>query len=143
MSANSIQVGGSHYQVVTGRQHWDLVDDFNVGYLEAGATKYITRWRGKDGLKDLRKAGHFLQKLYEKRALMDFQRQALRMPQVPKMAIQQYVDDNHCGIEEAHIIFLILTWQSTGTIDLARKYINELIAAEEGSEPSSSYVNQG
>lgn len=142
MSANSIQVGGSHYQVVTGRQHWDLIDDFNVGYLEAGATKYITRWRDKDGLKDLRKAGHFLQKLYEKRALMNFQQQTARMPQVPRVVIQQYVEDNQCGEAESYLIALILTWQSTGTIDLARKLINEMIAAEEGSSPSSSYVNQ-
>lgn len=143
MSANSTQVGGSHYKVATGRQHWDLVDDFNVGYLEAGATKYITRWRSKDGLKDLRKAVHFLQKLYEKRAFMSFQEQTARMPQVPKPVIDQYLSDNACGLSESKIIFLILTWQSTGTIDLARRLLVELIEHEEGAAPSSSYVNQG
>jgi len=143
MSANSTQVGGAHYKVFAGRQHWDLVDDFNVGYLEAGATKYVTRWRSKDGLKDLRKAVHFLQKLYEKRAFMSFQEQTARMPQVPKIAIDEYLSDNRCGPSESKIISFILTWQSTGTIDLARKLLVELIELEEGSNPSSSYVDQG
>lgn len=142
MSANTIQIGGSHYKVEQGRQHWDLVDDYDIGYLEAAATKYITRWRVKDGLKDLRKASHFMQKLYEKRALMGFKELTQRMPQVPRIVINQYLDDNGCGMQESQMISLILTWQSTATISMVRAMIDGFISAEEGSEPTSAYTNQ-
>lgn len=37
----------------------------DIPYLEAQIIKYVMRWRQKGGLNDLRKAGHFLQKLIE------------------------------------------------------------------------------
>ena len=62
MSANDIQIGGSHYR--KGKvQHWDWAE--NIPYLEGCATKYIGRWRDKEGLKDLLKGLHYLQKIFE------------------------------------------------------------------------------
>lgn len=61
--ANERQVGGSHYK--TRIEHWDYVVANEIPYLEAQIIKYLTRWRKKDGIKDLRKARHFLQKLFE------------------------------------------------------------------------------
>ena len=61
--ANEKQVGGSHYR--SEMQHWDFVEDNGVGYLEGCATKYVTRWRKKNGLQDLEKAGHYIDKLIE------------------------------------------------------------------------------
>ncbi len=63
MSANSRQVGGSHYQKPI--QHWDFVASNDYGYLEGQVTKYLFRWRDKNGMQDLQKAAHFLQKLIE------------------------------------------------------------------------------
>ena len=64
MSANETQVAGSHYQ--TEYQHWDAVlDILENRYLEGQVTKYVTRWRKKNGVEDLRKALHFLDKLIE------------------------------------------------------------------------------
>lgn len=37
----------------------------NLGYLEGSAIKYITRWKDKNGIDDIRKAIHFLEKLIE------------------------------------------------------------------------------
>lgn len=64
-SANEKQVGGNHYK---GREyeHWDFVDDLGLHYLVGCATKYISRWRGKNGLEDLCKAEHYLEKYCEK-----------------------------------------------------------------------------
>ena len=57
------QVGGSHYRK-TAYQHWDLVLDIQMGYLEAQATRYLTRWwRKGNGVEDLRKAEHYISKL--------------------------------------------------------------------------------
>lgn len=61
MEVNSYQVGGTHYK--SRYEHWDWVIDIQMGYLEGCATKYATRWRHKDGLKDLHKALHYVNKL--------------------------------------------------------------------------------
>ncbi|MCH9735841.1 MAG: DUF3310 domain-containing protein [Actinomycetia bacterium] len=54
------QVGGSHYEKEF--QHWDFVTYDNVPYLLAVATKYIDRWRKKNGLQDLEKSITYLEK---------------------------------------------------------------------------------
>lgn len=67
MAANDRQVGGTHYQDAHGTcphcggdiQHWDLYG--NLPYLVGQATKYATRQ--KNGLQDILKAVHFLEKL--------------------------------------------------------------------------------
>lgn len=62
--ANDSQQGGSYYKTKA-IQPWDYITANEMGYLEGNVVKYITRWRQKDGLKDLRKAQHYLQKLIE------------------------------------------------------------------------------
>lgn len=61
--ANQHQVAGTHYQSPI--QHWDFVLSNNLGYLEGQITRYITRHRKKNGLEDLLKARHYLDKLIE------------------------------------------------------------------------------
>jgi hypothetical protein len=61
--ANSYQVGGDHYK--TKFSPWDVVNDWGLGYLDGTALKYIARWRKKNGLEDIKKAIHFLEKLVE------------------------------------------------------------------------------
>lgn len=63
-TANSRQVGGGHYQE-QGIQHWDYVIANHIPYMEAQIIKYVSRWRAKNGLQDLEKALHFLEKLIE------------------------------------------------------------------------------
>ena len=55
------QEGGDHYQALY--QHWDWVTDCQIGYLPGNATKYISRWRKKGGIQDLRKASTYLEKM--------------------------------------------------------------------------------
>lgn len=64
MSANDVQVGGSHYK---GKaiQPWDFIAGNGMGYLEGNVVKYVSRWKEKNGLDDLRKARHYLDKLIE------------------------------------------------------------------------------
>jgi hypothetical protein len=64
MSANDKQIAGNHYKK-NGIQPWDYVVANNIGYLEGSAIKYITRWKDKNGIDDIRKAIHFLEKLIE------------------------------------------------------------------------------
>lgn len=61
---NKTQVGGDHYQ--TGDvQHWDLATQMGTEYLIGNITKYVSRWRKKNGADDVRKAAHYLLKLRE------------------------------------------------------------------------------
>ena len=64
MAANERQVGGSHYKTGSA-EHWDMVVHFKLDYFQGQITKYVMRWREKGGVKDLKKAQHFLEKYIE------------------------------------------------------------------------------
>jgi hypothetical protein len=63
-AANKEQYGGSHYKTLA-IQPWDYIIQNNLGFLEGNVIKYITRWKDKEGVQDLKKARHFLDKLIE------------------------------------------------------------------------------
>lgn len=63
MSANDSQVGGEHYKSAI--QCWDYIVANDIGYLEGNVIKYVSRWKQKGGVEDLRKARHYLDKLIE------------------------------------------------------------------------------
>jgi hypothetical protein len=63
MNANDTQTGGTHYQVAI--QPWDYIIANGLGYLEGNVIKYVTRYKNKGGIEDLRKAQHYLTKLIE------------------------------------------------------------------------------
>jgi hypothetical protein len=62
--ANAQQVGGAHY-ATKAIQPWDFIIANNLGYLEGNIVKYVSRWKDKGGVEDLKKAQHYLQKLIE------------------------------------------------------------------------------
>jgi Protein of unknwon function (DUF3310) len=63
LSANNKQIAGSHYK--SKMECWDYILANDLGYLEGTAIKYITRWKKKNGVEDILKAIHFLEKLVE------------------------------------------------------------------------------
>jgi hypothetical protein len=64
LTANDVQVAGTHYK---GKaiQPWDYIVGNNLGYLEGNIVKYVSRWKDKGGVDDLKKARHYLDKLIE------------------------------------------------------------------------------
>lgn len=64
MNANEIQVAGTHYKDKA-IQPWDYIVSNKMGYLEGNIIKYVSRWKDKGGVADLKKAQHYLQKLIE------------------------------------------------------------------------------
>jgi hypothetical protein len=64
MSANDTQISGNHYKCKT-LQVWDFVAANNLGYFEGNIVKYVSRWKDKGGVDDLRKAKHYIEKLIE------------------------------------------------------------------------------
>ena len=64
MSSLDVQIGGGHYKELA-IQPVEYIHKNNLGFIEGCVVKYVTRWRDKGGLNDLRKAVHFLQILIE------------------------------------------------------------------------------
>ena len=62
--ANAIQHGGTHYKSKA-IQPWDYIASNNLGYFEGNIVKYVSRWKEKNGVEDLKKARHYLDKLLE------------------------------------------------------------------------------
>lgn len=58
------QVGGDHYKKLK-IQPIDYIRANGLGFCEGNALKYITRYKYKGGVEDLRKAIHYLEMLIE------------------------------------------------------------------------------
>ena|ERR1700733_2148707 len=62
--ANDRQEGGDHYQN-SGIQPWDYIAANALDWFQGEIIKYVTRWREKGKMGDLKKAAHVLQKYIE------------------------------------------------------------------------------
>ncbi len=63
-SALDVQVGGGHYKS-KGIQPVQYCMANDIGFMEGSVIKYVTRWKDKGGVEDLKKARHFLDMLIE------------------------------------------------------------------------------
>jgi hypothetical protein len=59
MSALETQVGGDHYKTKA-IQPVEYIHANGLGFCEGNVVKYVTRWKDKNGVKDLEKAKHYL-----------------------------------------------------------------------------------
>lgn len=64
MSALKEQAGGNHYKHLA-IQPVEYIHKNGLGFIEGSVVKYVTRWRNKNGLEDLKKARHFIDLLIE------------------------------------------------------------------------------
>lgn len=62
--SKSYQIGGSHY---SGQniQPIDYIMSNELDFCEGNVVKYVTRWKFKNGVEDLKKARHYLDFLIE------------------------------------------------------------------------------
>lgn len=168
MNVNEKQVGGNHYKV--GYQHWDLVADLRLGYFEGQVTKYITRWRKKNGIQDLEKAQHFLDKLIHlvshagwgpsTSAFGGWSGTRANGSFAALGAIlTQYSRENHLSPNEASIINTVACWNNLGQLQAAACALEGMIESArtfrvltqnpldrtdtDGSAPGPGYTNQG
>lgn len=132
-TANEHQVAGNHYKA-HGRadfQHWDLVIKFNLGYLEGQITRYLFRWRDKNGIEDLKKALHYLDKLIETWSTRKF------VAESPSISCGIYLWDIvaifNLDFFQGTILGLILFWRehSLGDLNEAHDQLERYIAIEE------------
>jgi hypothetical protein len=64
MSALDDQVGGDHYKKLK-IQPIEYIHANQIGYMEGNVIKYVSRWKDKNGIKDLEKAKHYIDLLIE------------------------------------------------------------------------------
>jgi hypothetical protein len=62
--ALDVQEGGNHYKDLV-IQPVEYIHRNQIGFCEGCAIKYLTRWKAKGGIEDLRKAKHFIDLLIE------------------------------------------------------------------------------
>lgn len=64
MSAKEYQVGGSHY-TRQGIQPVEYIRANDLDFFQGNVVKYVTRYKFKDGLKDLEKCKHYIEMIIE------------------------------------------------------------------------------
>ena len=121
-TANERQIGGDHYR--SEYQHWDFIEDNGIGYLEGCATKYATRWRSKDGLKDLEKALHYVDKLMEKH----LNNHRLPRGNASVAELNRFCSANSLSQVERSVVVGLCSWACIDDLRGARGAINHLIA---------------
>ena len=62
------QVGGNHYKDKK-LQPWDIIDALDLNFYEGNALKYLIRYKDKNGVEDLKKAIHYIEKIIEDESL--------------------------------------------------------------------------
>lgn len=147
-SVNSRQEGGEHYQpkFKDGVQHWDYTTAIGAEGLEYAASKYVARWKRKDGVIALKKALHYIEKRME-----SYQNNvgAVRGRNVQQALFNRFISDNDIAPIERKIIDLVLHWKRLDNLFEAHSSLSEYIrdierstnSAEEGGA-TSSYTNQ-
>ena len=63
-SALDEQADGDHYKKL-GIQPVELIRDINANFFQGNVIKYVTRYKDKNGIKDLEKARHYLELIKE------------------------------------------------------------------------------
>lgn len=62
------QVGGVHYKQMS-IQPAEFIIKNDLGFCEGNVVKYVSRWRDKGGVEDLKKARHYINMLIEENDL--------------------------------------------------------------------------
>lgn len=151
-NANDMQVGGTHYR--SEYQHWDFVANaLGYRYFEGNATKYVARWRKKNGVADLEKALHYLNKLMELASAGMFDPLYMNARRITGGERGGYISDevykfckaNELGDHETDFIYRVAVWEEYEELESARVVLVTLIALAEqdGAEPGPGYVAQG
>jgi hypothetical protein len=132
MEANNYQIGGTHYSD-TELQHWDFAMLNQLNYLLGCATKYVIRWKKKNGIEDLRKAVHYIAKA-EEQCAYHYKFEIHSKLMIMNKPYMEFI--NSIGNDEKHIVIKILQNDLSG----AQYLLGELISNIECA-PSRTYVN--
>jgi len=136
--ADEYQVGGDHYRKMA-HQPQHLTRSYGLGGFEHSAIKYVSRWRNKGGIDDLRKALHFCEMLIENenRFIQIGQPKGFDLP----LTSNEYCSDNDLGDLETIVVMCLCRWDrllNPHYLKQAREAVLELIHVERMREKADS-----
>lgn len=102
-SALDEQVGGDHYKKL-GVQPVEFISTINANFFQGNVIKYITRYKDKNGIKDLEKAKHYLELMRELKPQTDTKLSQEYLLE----AVANYSTGNNLGDFERDIILSII-----------------------------------
>lgn len=124
MNVNDRQVGGGHYR--SEFQHWDLIEDCGIGYIEGNATAYILRHKRKNGVEDLEKALHYVEKLLS----IHLERNRKNRGWASLDALQKFFQANHVeDAAERHSIRILTRWEDRRDLEEVISVLKAMINA--------------
>lgn len=136
-NADDRQVGGDHYRNNRdGEQHWTIMAECCADYFAGCISKYVHRFPNKNGLQDLEKAMHFIDKAMETGA---------GHTQYPTPA-EEWVSYQHhdalSTLENSYMRLVLFNVLCTHDLPNAKKALTDLIDLYAASEPGRHYVDQ-
>lgn len=131
MDPNKEQFGGTHYQ--TQYQHWDLVARVGMDYFAGNATKYVSRYRKKNGIQDLQKARHYLDKLI---TVIQFDKISKRLlePSAIRQEVLRFADANQLNEYDQMFIYKMCTFINLEDLLNARKWLTRILGEARDKE---------
>lgn len=94
--ANIPQVGDSHYQSFT-IQPWEYIVKNNIGWSEGEVIKYVSRWKNKNGVEDLRKAKSVIDNLIAE--TLQIEKQTPKKVAKPPVVEYHLTENEYLGID--------------------------------------------
>lgn len=120
-SALDEQVGGDHYRKL-GIQPIELIRDINANFFQGNVIKYVTRYKDKNGVKDLEKAKHYLELMRE----LHPDNNSNKITSYEIDSVNEYICVNNIDTDAAKII-RIVSLCGDDKIDEAIGFIDNLI----------------
>lgn len=107
---NRRQIGGTHYHA--DYAHWDWIAEIGLGYFEGQITRYVMRYKKKDGAQALEKAMHFVEKLIEV-----FECGWVHPPKFGRLAVTsectvRFALANDLDATQTHVCTLVSVWET-------------------------------
>jgi hypothetical protein len=135
---NDRQVAGNHY--VNQYQHWDMAAEFfGPGYFKGQVTKYVTRWRKKNGVQDLLKAQHFMEKMVS----VDWGGLGWEIVGTQSLSLMFYAEANDLTPLEQSVVNAVARCADVPEMEYALAQLNRLVAEAKATEPQAAgYVQQ-
>lgn len=144
-TVNDTQVGGLHYR--SSYQHWDFARlCLDNRYYEGCVTKYVARWRKKNGVQDLEKALHYLDKITELFIAEQYEPLVQNLPDKllsPGLMPLDFCKINGLGEVETRVVCGLTHWNNAYTLHSIREHILELLAEAKGIERRQQAIKAG
>lgn len=102
----AVQVGGAHYKTLA-IQPTEFCQRNGLDFCIGSVLKYLTRWRSKNGIEDLRKAKHFV----EIREAFPYH---IRQPGRVEITMLEYVTRNGIRPDDAEALYRLEAYYNYG-----------------------------